>query len=144
MKEPTLKPRQYIAPNPGLSCPACHSVNSGFIGRERQWVCFDCLEYFTREQAYRPEPIKELRLIGYTEDGSHWYLKSDGNPVYHSKELMIECERQRVCKWPPEGYDPIWEYNWKKKGEELRALDYLATLTPDQIEELKKQLESSH
>ena len=54
------------------------------------------------------------RIIGYTEDGSHWYQKVDSTVILIPKEVMKETEDLHIR---PEhgmpGYDPIWEYNWK-------------------------------
>jgi hypothetical protein len=83
------------------------------------------------------------RLIGYTEDGSHWYQKSDGTVCLISKEIMKSDEDAHLRPNPP-GYDPIWSYNWYLLGEEIdkryQMEKFLNALTPEQLNQLKEDL----
>jgi hypothetical protein len=144
MKDDLLKPGEQKVPFFGLACPVCHSINSGFVGGEKQWVCFDCLECFTWEQAYRQKVPPEPHLIGYTQEGGHWYLNGAGDPYMITKESMKISEKRRIQKWPGEGYDPIWSHNWKKRAleekEQEEANKFFNSLTPEKLAELKGSL----
>lgn len=138
-----LLPRTYEAPNPGPPCLECRSKNTSYFGGG-YWTCLDCLEMFRGEDLLAPQ-LNPAKLMAYTKDGSHWYLKTDDTLVLIPKEVMKECEDLHIR---PEhgmpGYDPISSYNWAKICEEIdqRALaeKLFGNLTPEQIEQLRRQL----
>lgn len=143
----SLPPKIYEAPNPGLYCPECHSDNTAFSCKENSWTCFNCSELFKMEEVYQPK-CAPPRLIGYTEEGAHWYQKANGSVVLISKEIMKEGEDVHLR--PKHGwahYDPTEEYNWILLWEEVdkraQAEDFLRTLSPGQINQLKEQLNAT-
>lgn len=83
-------------------------------------------------------PLISSKLIGYTDEGGHWYKKRDGTVVYISKAVTRKDEDVHIR---PEhgmpGYDPIWEYNWYRLGEEIEQRAWFESLTDEQREELK-------
>ena len=92
---------------------------------------------------YRLTKPSKSTLIGYTDDGSHWYRAPAGHTYYMSKEKMKEQEHYYTN---PElmlpGYDPIWSYNWyhicKELDKRATIKAFIETLTSEQREELRK------
>ncbi len=85
--------------------------------------------------------MHQSKLIAYNKNGDHFYRKTDGTTVLISRELMKECEDLHIR---PEhnmpGYDPIWEYNWHRLGEELEQRKWFELLTDEQRDELKRRV----
>lgn len=141
----SLPPRVYEAPNPGLLCPECHSDNTAYTPLEESWECFDCAELFT--EPYEPHPIP-ARLFGYTEEGGHWYRKSDGSIFILTRETMQQDEDVHIR--PEHGwtyYNPTEDYNRAFMYDEVdrrgQIEDFLRSLTQEQLGQLKEQLSDS-
>lgn len=72
-------------------------------------------------------------------------MSSSGNPFFTTKEEMKRAEDIRIR---PEhgmpGYDPIWEYNWYHIGQGIKERAFIKSLTPEQINQLKEQLNATN
>lgn len=143
MKSYDLQPRVHKAVSPGLLCPTCHSSNTYYSCKHQTHCCLNCLELFNREDAYKPPPPSPAKLWRVTSEGGHWYLSQSGNPFFITKEEMKQAEDVHIR---PEhgmpGYDPIWSYNWYHIGQRIEERAWLASLTPEQIIQLKEQLDA--
>lgn len=85
---------------------------------------------------YRP------RWVSYNEAGDHFYSRQDGNIVSIRKADLAEGEACRVSlELLSPAYDPEWSYKWYRLGQELRARQWVESLSPDERQRL---LEEAH
>ena len=130
----------YHNPGFGLGCPYCRSTNTSYGSLKETWECFDCGELFNRDDAYFPKP-KLPKPIGICEVGV-WYQSSLGTPFLITKEEAKHTEDRHIH---PEHYVSPgyyeWLVEWRKTCEEIdkraKFEDFMKTLTPEQIEQLR-------
>jgi hypothetical protein len=127
-----------------MTCPSCFSPNTYFSAFYLKWKCTHCSYTFLREEAYNPK-AQQPKLVGYTEEGGHWYQLASNTPFLLTKAQMKVYEKAHIN---PEltmpNYDPLWSHHWRvrmfKASAELKAYQFLKSLSSEQLQELERKV----
>ncbi len=126
--------KTYEAPNPGPSCPECHSHNTsygGYCEGEYYWSCFECGELFKRGQAYKPEPYTP-RIYGKVDAGV-WFTNNLGLPFFISNEALASDQKKQQMR---DEFEKEWPSIWARIQAQINLRQTLKSLTQSQLKEV--------